>query len=241
MRRKMRRIIVLALGLWLAAALLTETAMAEILVYQDKEGKITITNDRNHSSKQYRGRKNKSGTTIYVSSAKTSNIPRKYLVKIRKLAQKYGVKESLIIAVARAESGFNPFAVSKKGAVGIMQLMVDTARKYGVVNRYNADQNLDAGVRHLKYLYKKYNHNLPLTLAAYNAGEDAVKKYRGVPPFQETRTFIKRVMAYMGMSYSHYFYTKPKTKIYQYRTPDGKIMITDTYPTNAVGEVTVFE
>jgi soluble lytic murein transglycosylase-like protein len=237
----MRRTIVLVLGLWLAAVSLSETATAEILVYQDKEGKITITNEAGHTSKKIKARKGKSGTTIYISSVNASNVPVKYLKKIRKLAKKYGVKESLITAVARAESGFNPFAVSKKGAVGIMQLMVDTARRYGVVNRYNADQNLEAGVRHLKYLSKKYNHNIPLILAAYNAGEDAVKKYRGVPPYKETRTFIKRVMVYMGMSYSRYFNTKPNTKIYQYRTPDGKIMITDTYPGKAAGEVTELE
>ena len=121
-----------------------------------------------------------------------------------------------------------------------MQLMAETARDYGVLNRYNEDQNMDAGVRHLKYLHKKYNGNLPLTLAAYNAGEEAVKKHGGVPPYNETRVYIKRVMTYMGMSYSDLF-AGTSTKIYQYRTPDGKLTITDTYPANAVGEVTVFE
>ncbi len=234
----MRRTVALMLGLWLAAVSLSETAMAEILVYQDKEGKITITNEHSKASKKIKARKRTSGTTIYIGSVNAVKVPGKYVAKIRKLAQKYGVKESLITAVARAESGFNPFAVSKKGAVGIMQLMADTARQYGVVNRYNADQNLDAGVRHLKYLSKKYNHNIPLILAAYNAGEEAVKKYRGVPPYNETRTFIKRVMAYMGMSYSRFFDTKPNTKIYQYRTPDGKIIITDTHPGKAAVDVT---
>ena len=69
-------------------------------------------------------------------------------------------------------------------------------------NRYNADDNLEAGVKHLKYLYQKYNRNIPLTLAAYNAGEEAVSKYNGVPPYPETKQYIRRVMSLMGMSYT---------------------------------------
>ncbi len=215
---------------------------AEIIIRQDKDGNLTITNDSapyKNGPKVYK--KRSGGITFVPSSTSLSKVPRKYLQKIKQLSQKYGVKESLIIAVARAESGFNPFAVSRKGAVGIMQLMADTAMKYGVVNRYNADQNLEAGVRHLKYLYKKYNRNIPLTLAAYNAGETAVGKYKGVPPYKETRTFIKRVMNYMGMTYSSFYNSKFSTKIYQYRTKDGRIMITDSYPSNAEGPITIIE
>lgn len=215
---------------------------AEIIIRQDKDGNLTITNEPASYKKGPKVYKKRSGGITFVPSSSSLNkVPGKYLTKIRKLARKYGVKESLIIAVARAESGFNPFAVSKKGAVGIMQLMKDTALKYGVVNRYNADQNLEAGVRHLKYLYKKYNRNIPLTLAAYNAGETAVEKYKGVPPYKETRTFVKRVMSYMGMSYSSFYNSRFSTKIYQYRTKDGRIMITDSYPSNAEGPITVIE
>lgn len=215
---------------------------AEIIIRQDKDGNLTITNEPTSYKKGPKVYKKSSGGITFVpASTSLSKVPSKYLIKIKQLSQKYGVEESFIIAVARAESGFNPFAVSRKGAVGIMQLMADTAMKYGVVNRYNADQNLEAGVRHLKYLYKKYNRNIPLTLAAYNAGETAVEKYKGVPPYKETRTFIKRVMNYMGMTYSSYYNSKFSTKIYQYRTKDGRIMITDSYPTNAEGPITVFE
>jgi soluble lytic murein transglycosylase-like protein len=237
----MTKSIVLAAVCWLVWALLSLPAAAEILVVQDKEGKITITNENAGSmKKRYKGYKVTSDSVTYIGSAASSKVPSKYRAKIKKLAQKYGLEESLITAVIRAESGFNPFAVSKKGAVGIMQLMPDTARKYSVMNRYNEDQNMDAGVRHLKYLYKKYNGNLPLTLAAYNAGEEAVKKHGGIPPYKETRVYIKIVMAYMGMSDAGLF-ARTSTKIYQYRTPDGKLTITDTYPANAAGEVTVFE
>lgn len=215
---------------------------AEIIISQDKDGNLTITNEPTSYKKGPKVYKKRSGGLTFVPSSSSLNkVPKKYLIKIKKLSQKYRVKESLIIAVARAESGFNPFAVSRKGAVGIMQLMAETAMKYGVVNRYNADQNLEAGVRHLKYLHKKYNRNIPLTLAAYNAGETAVEKYKGVPPYKETRTFIKRVMNYMGMTYSSFYNSKINTKIYQYRTKDGRIMITDSYPHHAEGPITVIE
>ncbi|MCP5046877.1 MAG: lytic transglycosylase domain-containing protein [bacterium] len=224
------------LVLFLLAAL---NGWGDIIVRQDKEGNVTISND--YSGKDYNRYRTPKKRRSRVKS-KTWTVPFKYQLKVRRLARKYGVKESLITAVARAESSFNPFAVSKKGAVGIMQLMPDTARQYGVVNRYNADQNMDAGVRHLKYLYKKYNYSLPLTLAAYNAGEEAVKKYKGVPPYKETKNYIKRVMRFMGMSHTGVFASKTSKRIYQYRTTDGKIIITDSFPSNAVsGSITILE
>jgi soluble lytic murein transglycosylase-like protein len=215
---------------------------AEIIVKQDKDGNLTITNDYTKSYKKNRSKKRSARGITFVNSAK-SKVPTKYLLKIRRLAKKYGVKDSLIIAVCRAESAFNPFAVSRKGAVGLMQLMPDTARQYGVVDRYNAEQNLDAGIRHLKYLNKKYNNNLPLVLAAYNAGEEAVKRYKGIPPYKETKNYVKIVMRYMGMTYgSGFFATKTSTKIYQYKTKDGRNVITDSYPVNAVkGSITIIE
>jgi soluble lytic murein transglycosylase-like protein len=228
--------------LLLALLFLTLQVQAEIIVKQDKEGNLTITNDYTKSYKKSKSKKRSAKGVTFVNSV-NSKVPTKYLLKIRRLAKKYGVKESLVIAVARAESAFNPFAVSRKGAVGLMQLMEITAKQYGVVNRYNAEQNLDAGIRHLKYLNKKYNNNLPLVLAAYNAGEEAVKRYKGVPPYKETKNYIKIVMRHMGMSYaSGYFATKTSTKIYQYRTKDGRTMITDSFPVNAVkGTITVIE
>jgi hypothetical protein len=236
--KKLKRLLLVLLILWV----IPPDGRAEIIISQDKDGNLTITNKPTSYKKGPKVYKKSSGGITFVPSSSSLNkVPKKYLIKIKKLSQKYGVKESLIIAVARAESGFNPFAVSRKGAVGLMQLMADTAMKYGVVNRYNADQNLEAGVRHLKYLYQKYNRNIPLTLAAYNAGETAVEKYKGVPPYKETRTFIKRVMKYMGMTYSSFYNSKFSKKIYQYRTKDGRIMITDSYPANIEGPITVIE
>ncbi len=209
---------------------------AEIVVKQEKDGRIIISNM--HTAHNFAAKFK--GVSIAKSPGATT-VPRHYLVRIQKLAKKYGVKESLIVAVARAESSFNPFAVSRKGAIGIMQLMPDTARQYGVYNRYNVDQNLEAGVKHLKYLYQKYKKNLPLTLAAYNAGEEAVKKYKGIPPYKETRTYIKRVMKYMGLGYSSFFRPKVRQKIYKIVTGDGRIIITDQLPSKVEGQVTLLE
>ena len=230
----MRKIVLLIVVLFVASL----SGMAEdIIVRQDKDGTIHISNVPSRSHKNYKKRRNRAKGVTFVKTSPV--VPKRYLTKIKELAKKYRVKESLIKAVGRAESGFNPFAVSKKGAVGIMQLMSETAKKYGVMDRYNADQNLEAGVRHLKYLNERYNKNLRLVLAAYNAGEKAVKKYNGVRPYKETRNFIKRVLKFMGMSYAGYFNAKPSTKIYQYRNKDGKIIITDTFPSKATGAVTV--
>jgi len=235
-----------ALAVMLALPILfcPQPAQAEIVVRQDQNGDLYITNietdwlGKKNNKKPSPPPKRINPSSSSPSSSSDYTIPAQYLAKIRQLAKKYQVQESLIISVARAESSFNPHAVSHKGAVGIMQLMKDTAIQYGVNNRYNADENLEAGVRHLKYLYEKYNHNLSLTLAAYNAGEEAVKKYNGVPPYSETRDYIKRVMRYMGMNYTEY---SQSTTIYQYRTKDGSLMITDSYPTNAVGEITIIK
>ncbi len=224
--------------------LLCPALYGEIVVSQDKNGKILITNEPTRTGNRFgkrRARRIKRKGVTYMKEP-SSKVPAKYLNKIRKYAFKHGVDEKLIIAVARAESGFNQFAVSKKGAVGIMQLMRDTAIQYGVIDRYNADQNIDAGVRHLKYLKNKYNNDLPLVLAAYNAGEEAVKKYNGIPPYNETRTYIKRVMRFMGRSYGGRFNAKISTRIYQYRTKDGKTVITDSFPSNAVkGSVQILD
>ncbi len=208
----------------------------EIVVTQDKDGKIVVSN--NYSS---HNPYSKTGPVRFKKPRTKTSVPVQYRTRIRQLSKKYGVMESLIVAVARAESSFNPFAVSRKGAVGLMQLMPATAKKYGVYNRYNADQNLEAGVRHLKYLYKRYKQDLTLTLAAYNAGEEAVRKYKGVPPYKETRNYIKRVMKFMGKSYNRFFKPRTRQTIYRIVTNDGRIIITDSMPSKVDGKITILD
>lgn len=235
----MRKFVTLGILFAFFAAALT----AEIVVKQDKDGRILISNIPSLSNKKSRKsfKYTKKKPYRFAKSSGTTVIPTYIHEKIRKLAKKYSFNESLIIAVARAESSFNPFAVSHKGAVGIMQLMPNTAKQYGVLSRYNVDQNLEAGVKHLKYLYKKYRKSLPLTLAAYNAGEEAVKKYKGVPPYKETRTYIKRVMGFMGLKYSAGTYRPGRQRIYKVVKEDGRILITDSLPSNVKGTVSVIE
>ncbi|MFV1984261.1 MAG: lytic transglycosylase domain-containing protein [Thiohalomonadales bacterium] len=120
----------------------------------------------------------------------------RYSPLIKQLSAQHGVDEALVKAVVHAESYFNPNATSIKGASGLMQLMPTTAALYGISDLYNPSKNIEAGVRHLRYLLKKYQHSLPFAIAAYNAGETAVTRYKGIPPFNETQKYVKKVLRY---------------------------------------------
>ncbi len=152
--------------------------------------------------------------TVYFSNVPVSNNYRLYMKTrqrsnnfkgynnvlyrkiILKASNKYKVSSRLIEAVIKAESGFNDEAVSDKGAEGLMQLMPGTQRQLNVMKPFNPSQNISGGTEYLKSLIVRYNGNLPLALAAYNAGSKAVKKYGGIPPYSETRDYVNEVMKY---------------------------------------------
>jgi soluble lytic murein transglycosylase-like protein len=113
---------------------------------------------------------------------------------IREAATRYGVSEELITAVIEAESDFNPRAVSRRGAQGLMQLMPKTAARLGVEDPFSPRENIHGGVRHLRSLMDRFDNNVPLALAAYNAGHVAVLNHKGIPPYPQTRAYVNRIM-----------------------------------------------
>jgi soluble lytic murein transglycosylase-like protein len=115
---------------------------------------------------------------------------------IRSASDRYGVDPHLVRAVIKVESDFNTQARSHKGAQGLMQLMPETAQLHRIHNVYDPGENIDGGVRHLRLLLDRYQGDLNLTLAAYNAGVKAVERHRGIPPFTETREYVRRVLNY---------------------------------------------
>lgn len=116
-----------------------------------------------------------------------------YEAEIAAAARQYGVEEAVVRAIIHAESSFNPMALSHAGAQGLMQLMPATARRFGVTDSYNAGQNIRGGVQYLAWLLKRFNNDLTLAAAGYNAGEGAVDRHGGVPPYQETQRYVARV------------------------------------------------
>jgi transglycosylase-like protein with SLT domain len=111
-----------------------------------------------------------------------------------RIARKHQVDEGLVLAVIEVESRYDAFAVSPRGAMGLMQLMPDTATRFAVRNAFNPVENVDGGVRYLKELLARYSGQVRLALAAYNAGEDAVDQFKGIPPFRETQQYVVRVL-----------------------------------------------
>ncbi len=137
-----------------------------------------------------------SGPPSAAAGASTADLQRLYDPIVQRVARDHGIEAGFIHAVIRAESNYDSFALSEKGAMGLMQLMPDTAVQYGVRNVFDPVQNIEGGTKYLKDLIRLYNGQPKLVLAAYNAGQEAVRKYgRQIPPYPETRVYIDRVMA----------------------------------------------
>lgn len=179
-------------------SLLSLPSHADIYKYVDKHGRVILTDKPQHS-----GYKRLVKTWKGWEEAK---IPKnfdwvknqkKFDTTIRNVANTYKLPHTLLHAVITAESSYNPDAISKAGAVGLMQLMPETAKQYGVSNRRDPKQSIYGGSRYLRYLLKLFNNDLTLALAAYNAGEGTVKKYGNkIPPYKETRNYVNKVIKY---------------------------------------------
>jgi soluble lytic murein transglycosylase-like protein len=175
-------------------------SIADIYKYTAPDGTVHFTDKRVH--KHYKRvikskfrKKSKSKSRVAYRAQKKNK--EKYSPLILAIASDNKIDPNLLHAIIRAESAYDPNAVSRVGAVGLMQLMPATAKRYGVTNRRNPKQNIKGGTRYLKDLLKMFDSNLKLVIAAYNAGENAVKKYRNsIPPYPETQKYVKTVMAY---------------------------------------------
>jgi len=164
---------------------------ADIYKYVDKKGTIHLTNIPTNPQVNY--------VLVYREKRILFNIKANDVAKydqiINRTAEKYNVDPALVKAVIKTESNFNHRAVSPKGARGLMQLMPSTAYALQVPDSFQPENNVEGGVKYLRYLMELFRNDLPLALAAYNAGENAVIKHRGIPPYRETQNYVQRVIS----------------------------------------------
>jgi soluble lytic murein transglycosylase-like protein len=176
-----------------------EPGTAGIYRYEDENGNIHFTNcPRGPEYKLYirESKEDVGDDDKGPSNSQTLVSSGEYDTLIREYARKYQVDPALIKAIIRAESGFNPYAISRKGARGLMQLMPQTAQRLNVYNSFNPRENIEGGVRHFKYLLGLFNDDLRLSLAAYNAGENLVLQNGSIPPYRETIDYIRKVLSF---------------------------------------------
>jgi soluble lytic murein transglycosylase-like protein len=175
----------------LGALLIAASAAAEVRLVIKKDGSKLIVNDR--ADARY---------SDWNWLARQHDRRSKYDDIIERHAERFRVDPVLVRAVIQVESDFNPNVVSHKGARGLMQLIPATAKRYRVKNIHDPDENIRGGVNYLRDLLEMFPGNLPRALAAYNAGENAVARHKGIPPFKETQTYVKRAMTvYYGRPY----------------------------------------
>lgn len=196
---------------------------AKIYQYKDAQGVLHLTNTPRKSSKpsSVKTQPNKKVTipkgAVYECSAQ------EIIKLIDLISLSEGVDPMLVRAVARAESGFNPKAVSPKGAIGVMQLMPDTAARFEVNDIFHPEQNIRGGIRYLKYLTGLFPDDVRLAVAAYNAGEGRVINTRRIPQITETVNYVDRVLQYYG----RYKFNTVSRPITRYLDPNGHIHLTN--------------
>jgi hypothetical protein len=217
---------VLAGAVILATVVWTANAGAENYRLIDGAGIVHLTNAP--TDPRYRGLPVVSGTSSgWLRMTETSH--HQFASDIREISSRHGVDPQLVESVIRAESAFNPTAVSRTGARGLMQLMPKTAVALGVRDSFNPRENIEGGVRHLRYLLDRYPGNVPFAVAAYNAGEGAVDAHRGIPPYAETQQYVQRVLQ-TGAAWSGRTVGLLPRSVYRYAGPDGSVTYSNLPP-----------
>ena len=216
--------VALAAVILLAGSPAVPSASAGAARLVDGEGVVHFTNVP--GDPRYRGLPGASGTAFGWFS-KFDYPWGHYAKEIREISLQYDVDPALVQAVIRVESGFNPSAVSRKGAGGLMQLMPRTASALGVFDRFDPRENIRGGVRHLRYLLDRYRGNVPIAIAAYNAGEGAVDVHRGVPPYPETEQYVLRVLRQAEVAENR---GQSREKLYRYSDSDNSLIFSNLPP-----------
>lgn len=193
LQRALLQFFIVALG----GQLLAGPVFADIYRYEDEEGVVHFTDAPTSKKFKIFMRDLRKDQQLRTRFKAASGNPQEFEHLITAAAAKYGVSAALVRAVIQAESGYNPQAVSRAGAGGLMQLMPGTAKSLKVADRFDPGQNVDGGVRYLRFLLDTFKGDVSLALAAYNAGLSKVAKYGGIPPYEETRTYVNRVLANM--------------------------------------------
>jgi len=205
-------------------------AFSDIYKYTDENGVVCYT-DAPYGRKTEEVMKEKKIKGKKLIEKEVIN-SRDYSSHVQRAASKYEIEPELIHAVIKTESNGNHRAVSRKGAMGLMQLMPSTANDMNVNNPFNPEENIEGGTKYLKYLLEKFNGNLTLALAAYNAGPKTVEKYGNVPPISETKQYVNRVFSlYKGkrnLSFSDSVSEVKPTPIYKVVLEDGTILFTNS-------------
>jgi len=212
--------------------LLATAASADIYKYIDEEGVICYTDSPDGKKPQQLNRDKKSRNERPAEKAEAV-LHRDYSGYVHRAATKYDLEPDLIKAVIKTESNGNHKAVSRKGAMGLMQLMPSTASDMNVSNPFNPEENIEGGVRYLKHLLERFDGNLTLALAAYNSGPRTVEKYGSVPPILETREYVKKVFSLYNGKKSYALSDvsgspqQKLTPVYKIVLEDGTILFTN--------------
>ena len=182
----------------LAVILFPSRAFSDVYVYKDKEGVLTFTNVPSHGGYRRVIRESNGQLSGALDSSNNSGSYTSYDEVIRSASDRHNIDADLIRAVIKVESDFNSVARSNKGAMGLMQLMPDTARQLGVSNAFDPRQNIFAGVRYLRILLDMFQGDVALATAAYNGGASNVQRYNGIPPFKETRNYVAKIQSLLS-------------------------------------------